>query len=97
MPTPKALSKYPAEYFTLFERVIAGEEVTLNFTTKADAKRHRAHLYAFRTAIYTDPEAHPTLTLGASAVEFHVILNTLIITRPHNDTSVQSAGASAVS
>ena len=78
MPEPKALNSYPQEYADLFIEA-SSKRIEIPCETKAEAATLRAHLYAYRQAVYHTPETLPKVALVAPLIKFSVVGATLIV------------------
>ena len=78
MPTPKLFATYPEEYKDLFFGA-RQRRVVIPFDDPAEAKRLRARLYAYRTALADQPELAPELALIAPAAKFAIEAGDLVI------------------
>ena len=81
MPTPKAYDDYPLNYTELF-RVSQDKPIRIKFDTKIEAKRFRAQLYAFRTALIDEPHKAPKIALIAPLARLAIEGTNLIISYP---------------
>ena len=78
MPTPRLLSEYPGEYSQLFLRA-ARERVRIDCADGNEARRLRARLYTYRSAIYDSPFELPKVTLLAPLVRLRIDGRALVL------------------
>lgn len=78
MPTPRLFASYPEEYKDLFFSATRAR-VVVPFADPAEAKRLRARLYAYRTALAGEPDLSPELALIAPAAKFAIESGDLVI------------------
>lgn len=71
MPRPRALSRFPAAYRTLFERAVDAP-VRIRTSSPASAERLRTDLYTYRTSLQAYFEAAPRLALMSLALCFSI-------------------------
>ena len=93
MATPKAYKDYPLEYTELILRAM-NKPIRISFETALQAKRFRNHLYAFRQAICTAPEAAKVsdeLVLKCTLISFKIDGAACIVHKPNRVANITKA------